>query len=78
METLQIRLPKTALQKIDREVRNGVYRSRSEAVRDALERIELLSVFGAFRSLIEEEGIDKKALLQGAAKIRGQLYKSYL
>lgn len=78
METVQIRLPKTTLKKIDQTVRDGIYRSRSEAIRDALGRIETLSLFEAFRRLVEQEGVDKEALLKETTKMRKHLYQSYL
>ncbi|HME53009.1 MAG TPA: ribbon-helix-helix domain-containing protein [Candidatus Lokiarchaeia archaeon] len=36
METLQIRLPKNILKKVDELVASGFYRSRSEILREAL------------------------------------------
>ncbi len=37
METLQIRLPKELLEKIDQLVKTGIYRSRSEVLRQAVQ-----------------------------------------
>ena len=45
METLQIRLPKIILQKVDDLVASGFYRSRSEVLRDALRDFISHSVF---------------------------------
>lgn len=78
METLQIRLPKEQVQRLDRAIKEGVYRSRSEAVRDSLERMAFLSLLSRFQELIEKESIPKEELLKELQKARQGLYKKYL
>lgn len=78
METLQIRLPKDLITLVDRAVRKGLYRSRSEAVRNALERMQFLAAFEALGDLFRKEGIDKTEVLEELGKIRKQVYKKYL
>ena len=78
METLQIRLPQKQLREIDTKVRKGTYRSRSEAIRDYIDRIEFLSLIDEFQKIIEDRGVPKKELLKAAREARSKLYKKYL
>lgn len=78
METLQIRLPRKQLSQIDREVREGIYRSRSEAVRDALERLNFLALMDSLGDIIKKEGLKKEEALKELKKIRAELYKKYI
>lgn len=78
MNTLQIRLPTSQVKKIDQSVKNGLYRSRSEAIRDALDRLEFITLMDSFQQTIERSGTDKKILLQGVRTMRQKLYPSYL
>lgn len=77
METVQIRLKTEQLKRIDNQVKRGVYRSRSDAIRDYLERMELLSLFRDFQELIESENLSKELLLRQVSKARERLYKKY-
>ncbi|MBN2203168.1 MAG: type II toxin-antitoxin system ParD family antitoxin [Candidatus Aenigmarchaeota archaeon] len=42
MHPIQIRLTRELIQKIDVLIDNGIYPNRSEAVRDAVRRLEML------------------------------------
>ncbi|MDA2922686.1 hypothetical protein MYX07_05490 [Patescibacteria group bacterium AH-259-L07] len=78
METLQIRLPEKQLQDIDLQVKKGVFKSRSDAVRSALERLRFLAFMDAFRDVIEKENVNKKDLLKELQNARRELYRQYL
>ncbi len=78
MDTLQIRLPRQLVRDIDRDVRRGVYRSRSDAIRMKLERQELLSIFRELQGVFEEEGMNKNELSVALKEARNALYKRYL
>ncbi len=78
METIQIRLPEGQLKKIDKEIKKGAYKSRSDAIRDYLARMEFLSMFNEFQEIADESKIDKKKLMQAISSARGKFYKKYL
>lgn len=78
METLQIRLPEEQIQNIDLQIKKGVFKSRSDAVRNALERLRFLALMDSFRDVIEKEEVSKENLLKELKKIRKELYKKYL
>jgi len=78
MQTIQIRLPKEQLEKIDKEVKSGLYKSRSEAVRDYLKRMEFLEMFDNFQQIIDKESIDRENLTDTLSSIRKKVYKKYL
>ncbi len=78
MQTVQIRLPEEQLKKIDKEVKSGLYKSRSDAIRDYLMRIEFLKMFDSFQETIEGENIDKEKLIAELSLARKKLYKKYL
>ena len=78
METVQIRLPRDQLKRIDRDVRAGRYKSRSEAVRDYLNRLDLLSTFSDFQQLAEDENVSKRELLEAVKEERRNIYRKYL
>ena len=67
METLQIRLSNAVLEQIDKLVKNGVYGSRSDAIRDASRRIFWHSQVGT----IKQKGDSVKQI----RKIREKLSK---
>ncbi len=78
METIQIRLPKRQMRRIDKGVRAGFYRSRSEAIRGDLDRLEALRIFSDLQRVIEGSGVRKSELLKEAEKVRREIYKQYL
>jgi Arc/MetJ-type ribon-helix-helix transcriptional regulator len=78
METLQIRLPKPIVQLLDRTIQKGLYKSRSEAIRDSLERMAFLSALDNIGNIIQEEGAKKEDLLRELKNIRKEVYKKYL
>ena len=77
METIQIRLPKQDLQSIDRDVRHGLYQSRSDAFRRMYAQTELIKIFSEFEKIFKQSGVSKKELLAGLKEARTRLYKKY-
>ncbi len=78
MQTLQIRLPEEQLKKIDKEVKSGLYKSRSEAIRDYLARMDFLKMFDDFQEIIDQDNVDKKKLSETISSARKKLHKKYL
>ena len=66
------------MRRIDRSVRAGLYRSRSEAIRGDLDRLEALRIFSELQKVIEGSGVKKADLLKEAEKVRREIYKQYL
>jgi len=52
MESLQIRLPKELLEKVDQLVKTGIYRSRSEVLRQAVQDYIIRSNFNGIAPFI--------------------------
>lgn len=69
METLQIRLPEEQVQNIDFQIKRGVFKSRSDAIRNALERLRFLALMDSFRDVIEKEEVSKENLLKELKKM---------
>ena len=78
METLQIRLPKKQITRLDREVKGGEYRSRSEAIRVALEKLSFLASMDALRDILRKGGLGEKEGLKELEKIRTEIYRKYI
>lgn len=78
MDTLQIRLPKRQIRRIDHGVKSGLYQSRSEAIRRSLDRLDALEAFDELQKIIADSGMSKKDLLREAEKVRSEIYKNYI
>jgi Arc/MetJ-type ribon-helix-helix transcriptional regulator len=78
METLQIRLPKRQMRRIDKGIRAGFYRSRSDAIRGDLDRLEALRIFSELQKVFESSGVKKADVLKEAEKVRREIYTQYL
>jgi Arc/MetJ-type ribon-helix-helix transcriptional regulator len=71
MQTVQIRLPKERVRQIDKEVKMGRYHSRSEAIRSAIEKNEIFSMFEKNRKDERwEEVIDFTKVKKGGVDIK--------
>ena len=57
MKAVQIRLTPEQLESIDRKVKQGLYRSRSEAIRDYIRKAEFFDSLVQFRKLASEAGL---------------------
>lgn len=75
MVSVQIRFPQEELKRIDTYVTKGEYPSRSEYIRDAVRKAEMLDAFQRLSRIMNEEGISEKDLLEGGKKIREKLFQ---
>lgn len=73
METIQIRVTKKQLHEVDKLVKYGVYNSRSEAVRDAVRRLQLLATLTELQEKAKEKGIKQEELLEELRKVRNEV-----
>lgn len=70
METIQIRLTKKLVEKIDEIVEEGFYPNRSEAVRDAVRRLILEQELGELGEELGEEGEGGRHLPEHIRELR--------
>lgn len=75
METVQIRFPKKELEKIDKYVEKGEYPSRSEFIRDAVRKTELIRTLREMREITEEEDIKLEELIENSTQKREKLFE---
>ena len=73
METLQIRLTGDLIRMVDRLVEQGIYSSRSEAVRDAVRKLVVESEIG---SLAEKKA--EKTSVELVKEVRQKIWKECL
>ena len=74
MHISSFRLPKKHLEKIDSLVKAGLYKSRSEAVRDAVRRLIESKKFSLTPSL-KAEPFNPDEVMRELRKIRGELWQ---
>lgn len=75
MKSVQVRFPPQELDRIDALVARGEYHSRSEFIRDAVRKAEMILSLEKMSQICEEEGITAKELIESGKEIREQLYK---
>lgn len=75
MVSVQIRFPEEELKRIDNHVTKGEYPSRSEYIRDAVRKAEMLDAFLRLSRIMSEEGISETDLLEGGKKIREKIFQ---
>ena len=75
MKTVQIRLTPEQLEEIDRKVKQGIYRSRSEAIRDYIRKAEFFEALIQFRKLLSRAGLKEEEIWDDPEKIRKALYE---
>jgi len=75
MKTVQIRLTPEQLEEIDRKVKQGIYRSRSEAIRDYIRKAEFFEALIQFRKLLFRAGLKEEEIWDDPEKIRKALYE---
>jgi len=73
METLQVRLTGDLIRMVDRLVEQGIYSSRSEAVRDAVRKLVVESEIG---SLAEKK--TEKTSVELVKEVRQKIWKECL
>jgi Arc/MetJ-type ribon-helix-helix transcriptional regulator len=74
METLQVRLTEQQVKGLDVMVRQGVYSSRGEAVRDAVRRLEILTTIQSLQKLAKDKGVTREELIGELNKVGNELY----
>ncbi len=77
-QTIQIRLPAPALKLLDQKVRSGIFKSRSEAVRNYIRSMQLLDLMREFEAVTERAKLDKDGLLKHLSKVREEIYQGYV
>jgi len=75
MISVQVRFPSKELKRIDNYVKKGEYSSRSEFIRDAVRKAEMLRSLQILREIIKDEGLTEKELLEGGKEARKKLFK---
>jgi Arc/MetJ-type ribon-helix-helix transcriptional regulator len=75
MVSVQIRFPPDELKRIDRYVASGEYSSRSDFVRDAVRRMEMIKALQRMNEIMQKSGITFDDLLGGSDDIRISLFK---
>ncbi len=75
MKSVQVRFPPEELERIDSLVEKGNYHSRSDFIRDAVRKAEMIESLEKMSRLCEEEDITAKELIESGKKIRGELYE---
>ncbi len=75
MISIQVRFPPEDIKRIDNMVENGEYNSRSEYVRDAVRKSEMIRSLSEIRSLINDKGISEEDLVKSGKAIRKNLVK---
>ena len=75
MKTIQIRLTHEQLEDIDRKVKQGIYQSRSEAIRDYIRKAEFFDALIQFRKLVSQAGLKEEDIWDDAEEIRKALYE---
>ena len=74
MKSVQIRFPSEELKRIDQYVTREEYPSRSEYIRDAVRKAEMISILRDLRELMKEEDLDEEELIENGKEIREKLY----
>ncbi len=75
MVSVQVRFPPKELERIDDLVAKGEYHSRSEFIRDAVRKAEMILSMERMSRICDEEGITAEELIKSGKEIREQLYK---
>ena len=75
MVSIQIRFPSEAIKRIDHYVEEGEFHSRSEFIRSAVRKTEMIRSLSEIRKIIGDEGITEEELIESGKKIRKQLFE---
>lgn len=75
MVSIQVRFPQKQIKRIDSLVKKGEFHSRSEFIRDAVRKAEMIKSLEKMSQICEEEGVTAKELVESGKDIREQLYK---
>lgn len=75
MKSVQVRFPPEELDRIDTLVKEGEFHSRSDFIRDAVRKAEMIYSLEKMSKICEEEGINARELIESGKEIRGEIYK---
>ncbi len=75
MEKVQVRFPPEDIRRIEKEVEEGKYPNKSEAIRDKVRKSYILESIVHMREATE--GLDKEEELERLEKIREKTYEEY-
>ncbi|MGA1820373.1 MAG: ribbon-helix-helix domain-containing protein [Thermoplasmatota archaeon] len=75
MVSVQIRFPADELRRIDSYVEKGEYSSRSDFIRDAVRKMEMIRALESMRRVLNEKNVTFEDLLEGGDEIRAILLK---
>jgi len=75
MEKVQVRFPPEDLRKIEKEVEEGKYPNKSEAIRDKVRKSYILESIVHMREATE--GLDEEGELKKLEKTREKKYEKY-
>lgn len=75
MESVQVRFPPEELKRIDQYVERGEYPSRSEFIRDAVRKAEMINTLRDLREIMKEDDLTEEELLESGKEIREKLYQ---
>ena len=74
MVSVQIRLPSNEVNRIDSYVEGGEFSSRSDFIRDAVRKAEMLKSLMEINDILGKAGITFEDLLEGGGDIRRSLF----
>lgn len=74
MKTVQVRLTDEQLRMIDEKVAQGIYPSRSEAIRDYVRKIEFLEQFNQFFAVTRQQPFSEEELDEIRQKVWQEKY----
>lgn len=75
MKSVQVRFPPEELERIDALVEKGEYHSRSEFIRDAVRKAEMIRSLEEMSRICEREDITAEELIESGKEVREELYK---
>ena len=75
MKSVQVRFPPEELKRIDELVEKGEYPSRSEFIRDAVRKAEMIRTLKDLRELMEDEEITLEDLIENGKETRKEIYE---
>ena len=75
MKSVQVRFPPEELKRIDELVKKGEYPSRSEFIRDAVRKAEMIRTLKELRGLMEDEDMTVEDLIESGKETREKIYE---
>lgn len=75
MKSVQVRFSPEQLKRIDELVEKGEYPSRSEFIRDAVRKAEMIRTLKDLRELMEDEEITPEDLIESGKETRKEIYE---